>query len=100
MNTVITFLLTTTWVSALFFGTGGAIGRILLQRWSNKEWPHATWQGYVVSMTLGLIGGWFSYELTKYIDWNFGNLGAFVVGWFFPDIAENLMEGFKPPIGD
>lgn len=99
MNEVILFLLTTTWVSALFFGGLGALTRILMQRWSNKEWPHATWQGYIVALLLGVIGGWLSYELTKYVNWNYGNLGAFVVGYFFPDIAENLLEGFKPPTG-
>lgn len=99
LNTLISLILTTTWVSSIFFGMFGSLTRILFQRWSNKEWPHATWQGYAVAVFLGLVGGWLAYELPKYLSWDFGNLGAFVLGYFCPDLLENLLEGFKPPVG-
>ena len=85
---------------AITIGAVGAATRIFMQRWSNKEWPHTTWQGYTVALLLGGIGGWLSWELPTYINWDYGRLGAFVIGYFLPDILENLLEGFKPPIGD
>ena len=85
----------------IVIGMVGAVGRILIQRWSNKEWPHATWQGYAVAIALGALGGYIAWELPNYIDWaSTGRLGALVMGYFCPDILENLLEGFKPPIGD
>lgn len=90
----------TTLTLAMFFGIVGAATRIGFQRWSNKQWPHDTWQGYGVALFFGLVGGWLSWELPAYLNWDYGRLGAFVLGYFFPDIIENLLEGFKPPLGD
>ena len=84
---------------AIAIGILGAGTRIAFQRWSNKEWPHQSFEGYAVALFLGGIGGWLSWELPRYIDWNYDRLGAFVLGYFLPDIIENLLEGFKPPIG-
>lgn len=89
-----------TLILCVVFGIIGAATRIGFQRWSNKKWPHETLDGYLVALGLGAIGGWLSWELPKYIDWNYDRLGAFVLGYFLPDIIENLLEGFKPPIGD
>lgn len=85
---------------AVAFGILGAAGRIGMQRWSNKSWPHETWQGYAVALFLGSIGGWLSFELPVYIpEWNYGRVGAFLLGYWLPDILENVLEGFKPPVG-
>ena len=51
-----------------------------------------------MALFLGFVGGWLAYEVPKYLPWDFGNLGAFVLGYFCPDLLENLLEGFKPPI--
>ena len=80
-------------------GTIGAFSRILVQRFSTKTWPHETWTGYAVALTLGAIGGWIAWELPnlEMFNWNPGRLGGYVVGYFFPDLIENLLEGLKPP---
>lgn len=87
----------------LFMGVVGSALRILMQRYSYKEWPHDKLEGYLVALALGLFGGYFAWEFpnipvisTIYPEFVPGRFGALVLGYFFPDIGENLMEGFKP----
>ena len=81
-------------------GIVGAAGRIFVQRWSSKTWPHETLSGFIVALALGALGGYLAWELPHYIEWAyFGRLGALVMGYFCGDILENILEGFKPPIG-
>ena len=86
---------------ATFLGVIGSATRVAFQWWSYKETPpHDSVKGYLVALALGGIGGWISWELPAYMSWDYGRLGSFVVGYFLPDIIENLLEGYKPPIGD
>ena len=86
-----------TLITLIVVGALGAATRILIQRWSNKTWPHENAEGFLVALSLGAIGGYLSWELPNYIaEWNYGRLGAFVLGYFLPDVVENLLEGFKP----
>ena len=71
-------------------GIVGALSRIGVQRYSTKEWPHEKTAGFLVAIGLGGIGGWLTWELGK------DRLVAFAFGYLFPDIIENLIEGFKP----
>ena len=82
-------------------GVIGAAGRILVQRWANKVWPHEKLEGFLVALSLGALGGYVAWELPNYITWAYtGRLGALVMGYFCPDILENLLEGMKPYLGD
>jgi len=86
---------------AIVLGIIGSGTRIVFQYWSYKEAPpHPDIYGYLAALFLGGVGGWISWELPKYMSWDYGRLGSFVLGYFFPDIIENLLEGFKPPISD
>jgi len=71
-------------------GTVGAASRILVQRLNRKEWPHAKMEGTLVALGLGAVGGWLTWELGK------DRLTAYAFGYLFPDIIENLIEGWKP----
>lgn len=71
-------------------GIVGAATRIGVQRYSTKEWPHQKPAGFLVALALGGVGGWITWELGK------DRLVAFAVGYLFPDIIENLIEGWKP----
>jgi len=89
---------------SIFSGIVGAGTRIGVQLWSyrnTEEQPHDSIQGYLVAIGLGAVGGWISWELPNYIsEWSYGRLGAFAVGYLFPDIVENIVYGFKPPVGE
>lgn len=71
-------------------GIIGAAARIGVQRHSNKTWPHEKLNGFLVALGLGGIGGWITWELGK------DRLVAFATGYLFPDIIENLIQGWKP----
>ena len=69
-------------------GVVGAAGRIGVQRYSQKEWPHSKLAGFLVALGLGGVGGWIVWELGK------DRLVAFAFGYLFPDIIENFLNGF------
>ena len=71
-------------------GIVGAASRIGVQRYSTKEWPHSKLAGFLVALGLGGVGGWLTFELGK------DRLVSFAFGYLFPDIIENLIEGWKP----
>lgn len=74
-------------------GIVGAASRIGVQRISRKEWPHEKLAGFLVALSLGGVGGWLTWELGK------DRLVAFAFGYLFPDIIENLIEGWSPNNG-
>lgn len=71
-------------------GAAGALTRVLLQRFREGTWPSSWW----VQLILGAIAGWLSWEIPNYLpDWtNLGRLGAWALGFVFPDVAENLAQ--------
>jgi len=80
----------------VFSGILGATARIFVQRWSYKEWPHDKPEGFLVALALGAMGGWLSYEVELAEIQSLGRLGAFAFGYLFPDLIENLLDGWKP----
>lgn len=88
-----------TLVLMIVAGLVGALTRVLIKWGSDGKWPgqdpetplFGTWW---VQLLLGCIAGWITWEIPNYLPDlpNLGRLGAWALGFVFPDVAENLAE--------
>jgi len=78
----------------LFLGFLGAVSRILIQIWRDKEITQ-TGPEVLCEILLGVIAGYLTYMLVVYYGWT-NHLTAFCAGFAAPDIIENIYRHYAP----